>query len=90
MVPPSISLGSGAAASITSRGRTSLPRTLTGFSECMFTDLKTSIAWMNSSPSAYLKVAFFTPLSNSWNQPTCRTSSCSTWATSTQPMPSGR
>ena len=56
----------------------------------MFVDLKISMASMNSSPRAYLKVAFLLPLSRCCERPRLMTSSCSTWAISTQPMPSGR
>ena len=72
------------------RGDTSQPSTVILPVLCRFTDLKTSMAAMSSSPSAYLKVAFLTPLSSSWVRPMAMTSSCSTWAHSTQPMPSGR
>ena len=55
----------------------------------MLIERKTSIAAMNSSPSAYLNSAFLTPLSLSALWPIWTTSSCSTWPTSTSPMPSG-
>ena len=58
-----ISLGSGAAAAMTSRGATSTPLTLIGVFLSMLVDLKMSMAAMNSSPRAYLNVAFLLPLS---------------------------
>ena len=74
---------------MTSRGATMTSPTLIFSALSMLIERKTSMACMNSSPRAYLKVAFLTPLRRSALWAIWMTSSCSTWPTSTSPMPSG-
>ena len=63
---------------MTSRGATMTSPTLIFSALSMLIERKTSMACMNSSPSAYSKVAFLTPLRRSALWAIWMTSSCST------------